>query len=171
MKFAKRDLARCILAELSSSRSRSCVINLRGQATAGVEAALWRRVCGNAPIEIDRVLVVLRPHGLRGLAQLHGLLPHGLHRALEHGLQVELAVAVVIGLDHQCLRLSSGVASGGHLRVWVIWRARGRSGCELGPAVVGRAAGRTTRFDRILSHGGWSQLWEGESCGHRCWQT
>ena len=43
VKFAKRDLARCILAELSSSRSRSCVINLRGQATAGVEAALWRR--------------------------------------------------------------------------------------------------------------------------------
>ena len=114
-----RDLARCILAELSSSRSRSCVINLRGQATAGVEAALWRRrFCGNAPIEVDRVLVVLRPHGLRGLAQLHGLLPHGLHRALEHGLQIELAVAVVIRLDHQRLRLSSGVASGGHLRAW-----------------------------------------------------
>ena len=75
------------------------------------------QVCGNSPIEIDCVLVVLRPHGLRDLDEL---IRHGLRRALEHGLQIELAVAVVIGLDHQRLRLSSGVASGGHLRVWVI---------------------------------------------------
>ena len=122
MKLAQRDLARCILVKLISSRSRSSVINLRGQATAGVQTtftSVAAHVCGNAPIELDRVLVVLGQHGLRGLDQLRGLVLHGLHRAIEHGLQIELAVvAVVIGLGHQRLRLSSGVASNGHLRAW-----------------------------------------------------
>ena len=76
-------------------------------------------VCGNARIELDHVLVVLDQHGLRGLDQLRGLVPHDLQRAIEHGLQIGLAVvAVVIGIGHQRLSLSSGVASNGHLRAW-----------------------------------------------------
>ena len=88
------------------------------QASAGVKAAFMLRrlkFYGNALVELDRVLAVPGHYGLRGLPQLRGLLPHGFHRAIEHGRQVQLSlVTVVIVIDHHRLRISSGVASGGH---------------------------------------------------------